>query len=106
MPLVSFSRRMRRKHADDSETRLLRTAGSGAESERQGYPCVLSQAGAQISSGFESRRQIRGRKIQTTAGSLRRTLRFHKTEDVRPVRLLQPKPPTRRGGAERRAAPG
>src|SRR5258708_12815226 len=94
MRLVSFWRRMGRKHADDSQTGLLRAAGSGAESERQGYPCVLSQAGAQISSGFESRRQIRGRKIQTTAGSLRRTLRFQETADVRPVWRLHLQPAT------------
>src|SRR5882762_1614112 len=33
-------------HANDSKTRLLRTAGSVAEGGRQGYPCGVSQAGA------------------------------------------------------------
>src|SRR5438309_5240155 len=84
--------------ADDSETGLLRTAGSGAEGERQGYPCVFPQAGAEISPGSESGGQVRGRKIQATAGSLRRTLRFQKAADVRPVRLLQRQPSPGRAG--------
>src|SRR5258708_1763268 len=77
------------KDANDDETGLLRTAGSAAEGERQRYPRSLSQAGAEISSRFESGRQVRGRKIQATTGSLRRPLRFQEAADVRPVRLLQ-----------------
>src|SRR5260370_12312693 len=76
-------------NAYDNETGLLRTAGGGAEGERQGYSCGVSQAGAEISPGFESGRQIRGRKIQTAAGSLRRPVRFEKAAGIRPVRLLQ-----------------
>src|SRR4029077_13200872 len=77
------------KDADNSKTGLLRTAGSTSQSERQGYPYGFSQAGAEISPGLEPRRQVRGRKIQAVAGSLRRSLRFQEAADVRPVRLLQ-----------------
>src|SRR5260370_41551670 len=76
-------------NAYDNETGLLRTAGGGAEGGRQGYSCGVSQAGAEISPGSESGRQIRGRKIQKAAGSLRRPLRFEKTAGVRPARRLQ-----------------
>src|SRR5258708_6853851 len=93
-------------HANDSKTRLLRTAGSVAEGGRQGYPCGVSQAGAEVSPRFESGRQILGRKIQATAGSLRRPLRFQEAADVRPVRLLQRQPSTGRAGWRGRSRRG
>src|SRR2546428_13316300 len=94
---------MRRNHAYDSKTRLLRTVGSAAKSERQGYSLGISQAGPEISPGSESWRQVRGRKIQATTGSLRRPLRFQKATDVRPVRLLQRKPSAGRTRRRRRS---
>src|SRR6266403_581955 len=83
-------------HANDSQTRLLRTAGGAAEGGREGYPRGVSQAGAEVSPGSESGRQVRGGKIQATAGSLRRPLRFQEAANVRPVRLLQRQPSTGR----------
>src|SRR5258708_17728113 len=85
-------------NAYNSKTGLLRTSGSAAEGGRQGYPCGVSQAGAKVSPRFESGRQVLGRKIQATAGSLRRPLRFQEAADVRPVRLLQRQPSTGRAG--------
>src|SRR5258706_8561737 len=93
-------------HANDSKTRLLRTAGSVAEGGRQGYPCGVSQAGAEVSPRFESGRQILGRKIQATAGSLRRPLRFQEAAEERQVRLLQRQPSTGRAGWRGRSRRG
>src|SRR5207249_8327288 len=102
-PAIVFSL----QDAYNSQTGLLRTIGSAAKSERQGYSLGISQAGAEISPGLEPGRQIGGRKIQAIAGSLRRPLRFQEAADVRPVRFLQRKPSagrTRRGGPPRRGA--
>src|SRR5882724_3569785 len=89
------------KNADDSKARLLRIAGSAAQGDGEGYSHVVPQAGAEVSPGPESRRQILRRKIQTVAGSLRRALRFEEAADVRPVRLLQRKSSARRPRSER-----
>src|SRR5258706_4739543 len=63
-------------HANDSKTRLLRTAGSGAEAGRQGYPVGVSQARAAVSPRFKPWREILRTKIQPTAVTLRRPPRF------------------------------
>ena len=61
--------------------------GVGRKATPEGDSSGLPEACPQISSGPESRRQIRGRKIQAGSGSLRRPFRHEKAADVRSVRL-------------------
>ena len=61
--------------------------GVRAQGGPKGNSPGLPQAGPQVSSGPESRRQILGRKVQAGSGSLRRPVRCEKAPDVRSVRL-------------------
>ena len=56
--------------------------GVDAQSERQGYTHGVSKAGAEIPSGSQSRRQSRRRKIQTAAGSVRRSCRIRRKRQM------------------------
>ncbi len=85
--------------ANTPKTGLLRASRRPAQSDGERYSRRLPQAGAQISSRPESRRQIRRRKVQADSGSLRSAFGHQEAPDVRPVRLQH-------AGPGRASAPG